>query len=76
VLNWELIRVGAVSEGSASSRMLELDDPTLDLAALARALGVPSTRVESAEELVSALERSYDTPGPMFIEAMLPKGLH
>jgi acetolactate synthase-1/2/3 large subunit len=74
VLNWELIRVGAVREGSASSRMLELDDPALDLASLARAQGVPSTRVNNAEELVSALERSYDTPGPMFIEAMLPKG--
>jgi acetolactate synthase-1/2/3 large subunit len=75
VLNWELIRVGAVREGSASSRMLELDDPTLDLAALANAQGVPSTRVHSAEDLVEALERSYATPGPMFIEAVLPKGL-
>lgn len=76
VLNWELTRVGAVREGAASARMLDLDDPTLDLAALATAQGVPSTRVDNADDLVSALERSYATPGPMFIEAMLPKGLH
>ena len=75
VLNWELSRVGAVREGSASSRMLEIGEPTLDLAALAQAQGVPSTRVDNADDLVSALERSYDTPGPMFIEALLPKGL-
>jgi acetolactate synthase-1/2/3 large subunit len=55
--------------------MLELDNPTIDLCALASAQGVPSTRVTSADQLVTALERSYATPGPMFIEAVLPKGL-
>ena len=75
VLNVELTRVGAVPDGAASARMLELDDPTLDLSQLASAQGVPGVRVTSADELVLALERSYATPGPMFIEAMLPKGL-
>jgi acetolactate synthase I/II/III large subunit len=76
VLTFELTRVGATSQSSTSARMLELDDPTLDLAGLARAQGVPSVRVTTTEELVEALERSYATPGPMFIEAVLPKGLH
>ena len=76
VLNMELTRVGAVTDGGASARMLELDDPTLDLSRLAQAQGVPSVRVTSADELVVALERTYATPGPMFIEAVLPKGLH
>jgi acetolactate synthase-1/2/3 large subunit len=76
VLNFELARVGAVSQSATSARMLELDDPTLDLAGLAQAQGVPSVRVTTAEELVAALVRSYATPGPMFIEAVLPKGLH
>lgn len=76
VLTMELSRVGATSEGATSQRMLELDDPTLDLAGLARAQGVPSVTVTTAEELVAALERSYATPGPMFIEVILPKGLH
>jgi thiamine pyrophosphate-dependent acetolactate synthase large subunit-like protein len=39
-------------------------------------MGVPSERVTTAEGLTEALERSYATPGPYFIEAMLPKGLH
>jgi acetolactate synthase-1/2/3 large subunit len=76
VLNMELTRVGVVPDGGASARMLELDDPTLDLSQLAQAQGVPSVRVTSADELVVALERSYATPGPMFIEAVLPKGLN
>jgi len=73
ILNFELSRVGASAAGEPSARMLDIDDPTLDLAALAAAQGVPSVRATSAEELVSALERSYATPGPMFIEAVLPK---
>ena len=75
ILNLERQRVGAAREGAASERMLELDNPSLDLCALARGLGVPAVRVESADELVTALRRSYMTPGPAFIEAVLPKGL-
>jgi acetolactate synthase-1/2/3 large subunit len=75
ILNLERQRVGAVTDGLTSQRMLELDNPTIDLCALASAQGVPSTRVATADELVTALERSYATPGPMFIEAVLPKGL-
>jgi acetolactate synthase-1/2/3 large subunit len=75
ILNLERQRVGAVSDGATSQRMLELDGPTMDLGAVATGLGVESLRVTTADELVSALERSYATPGPMFIEAMLPKGL-
>lgn len=75
ILNYERQRVGAVSDGATSQRMLDLDGPPLDLCALASAQGVPSVRVRTADELVAALERSYATPGPMFIEAVMPKGL-
>ena len=75
VLNFERQRVGVIGEGSTSQRMLEIDDPTLDLGALAAGQGVPSVRVTSADELVKSLQRSYSTPGPTFIEAVLPKGL-
>jgi acetolactate synthase-1/2/3 large subunit len=75
ILTLERQRVGAVSDGVTSQRMLELDDPTIDLCSLASGLGVPNSRVTTAEDLVTALQRSYATPGPMFIEAVLPKGL-
>ena len=73
VLTYELSRVGAVSDGDASARMLDLDGPTLQLAELARSMGVASERATTADELVTALERSYAAPGPTFIEAVLPK---
>jgi acetolactate synthase I/II/III large subunit len=72
VLTYELSRVGAVADGDASARMLDLDQPTLQLADLARSMGVASERATTADELVIALERSYATPGPTFIEAVLP----
>jgi acetolactate synthase-1/2/3 large subunit len=75
ILTLERQRVGATSDGVTSQRMLELDDPTIDLCSLANGLGVPSTRVTTAEDLVTALQRSYATSGPTFIEAVLPKGL-
>lgn len=75
ILNLERQRVGAVGEGAKSQRMLDIDDPTLDLCGLASAQGVPSVRATTADELVRALRRSYATPGPMFIEAVLPRGL-
>jgi acetolactate synthase-1/2/3 large subunit len=75
ILNLERQRVGASQEGATSQRMLELDNPALDLCAIASGLGVPAVRVTTSEELVNALRRSYMTPGPAFIEAMLPKGL-
>ena len=55
--------------------MLDLDDPTLDLSGLSRAFGVPATRATTADDFTEALERSFATPGPSFIEAVLPKGL-
>ena len=76
VLTWERSRVGPTPEGAPSEQLFSLEDPALDLAALARAQGVPGVRVRTAEELVRELERSYDTPGPSFIEAVLPRGLN
>lgn len=72
ILNLERRRVGATADGSASQRLLDLDDPTLDLAGLARSLGVTAYTVSTADELVTALQRSYATPGPTLIEAVLP----
>jgi len=73
VLNFERQRVGSIPEPSVGQRLLDIDDPTIDMCALASAQGVPSVRVTTSEDLADALRRSYATPGPMFIEAVLPK---
>jgi acetolactate synthase-1/2/3 large subunit len=71
ILNMELQRVGADAGGPRARRLLDLTDPDLDFVALARGMGVPSRRVESAEELAAALEESFAEPGPALIEVPL-----
>jgi len=71
ILNMELNRVGADAGGPRSRRMLNLTEPDLDFVALARGMGVPARRVETAEALTRALEESYAAPGPSLIEAAL-----
>ena len=75
ILTFERGRIGATGAGATSQRLLELDDPAIDLCAIATGFGVPSVRVETAHDLVTALRHSYATPGPMVIEAILPPGL-
>jgi acetolactate synthase-1/2/3 large subunit len=72
ILNMELHRVGADAGGPRSRRLLDLTDPELDFVALARGLGVPARRVESAEALTAALLESFAEPGPALIEVPLP----
>ncbi len=74
ILELERRQVGA-GEGGPSDRLLRLDDPELDLAGLARSMGVSAERVHRAEELTEALRRSFSTPGPHVIEAVLSGGL-
>jgi acetolactate synthase I/II/III large subunit len=73
ILNFERSRVGVSVDGSTSQRMLELDNPPIDFCSLARAQGVPSVKVTTAEALTTEIERSYATPGPYFIEVEFAK---
>jgi acetolactate synthase-1/2/3 large subunit len=74
ILNLELQRVGARTDGNAAD-LFDLSRPPLDFAALARGMGVDGTRVETAEELCAALERAFAEPGPHLIDAILPSRL-
>lgn len=71
ILNYELSRVGATASGERAKAMLDLTEPTLDLAATARGYGVTAETVSTADELVVAFEKSLGTPGPSFINARL-----
>jgi acetolactate synthase-1/2/3 large subunit len=75
ILNMELSRVGAQAAGEKAKAQLDLGRPDLDFTHLAAGFGVPSRRVETAEELASALERALAEPGPHLIEAVVPSTL-
>jgi acetolactate synthase I/II/III large subunit len=73
ILNIELQRVGAdAAAGPKAKSQLDLAGPDLDFVRLATGLGVPARRVDTAEELVPALERSVAEPGPHLIEVVVP----
>ena len=72
ILNMELARVGADGGGSKARAQLDLSEPDLDVAQIARGFGVPSERAETCEELIAALERALAAPGPHLIEVLVP----
>jgi acetolactate synthase-1/2/3 large subunit len=72
ILNVELQRVGAQSQGPKALSQLDLSNPGLDFVQMSQGLGVPATRATTAEEFVVALEKSLATPGPHLIEAVVP----
>jgi acetolactate synthase-1/2/3 large subunit len=70
ILNLELSRVGARTDGSAGE-LFDLSHPPLDFVALAKGMGVEATRAESADDLVSALDRGLASEGPYLVHAVL-----
>jgi len=73
ILNMEMNRVGAEAGGTALD-MLDLSRPDLDFVALARGMGVAAERAETADDLVTHLERALAEPGPALVEAIVPSG--
>ena len=71
ILKVELARADIQQPGPAARALTDLTPPNLDFVSLARGLGVPGERVETAEALAAALARSFATRGPQLIEAVL-----
>lgn len=71
ILQVELARAGVSEPGPRSLALTDLSRPTIDWVALSQGLGVPATRVETAEALTEALAKSFATAGPQTIEVAL-----
>jgi acetolactate synthase-1/2/3 large subunit len=71
ILRMELARTAAGEAGERASRMLDLSGPTPGFAEISTGMGVPATRVRTAEDLDQALRRAYAEPGPHLIEAVM-----
>jgi acetolactate synthase-1/2/3 large subunit len=70
ILNLELSRVGARTDGNAAD-LFDLSRPPIDFVALARGMGVEGERAESADDFAQALERALADPGPRLVHAVL-----
>ena len=71
ILQVELARAGVSEPGRKARSLTSLSNPDIEWTSLARGLGVPAVRVETAEALTIELERSLATPGPTLIEMIL-----
>jgi len=71
ILQVELYRAGVTEPGRKARSLTELGNPDLDWVRMARAMGVPAVRVETAESLTENIRRAFAEPGPQLIEMML-----
>lgn len=71
ILGVELARSGISKAGDQARQLVSLSSPTINWVSLAASVGVPASRVETADSLVLELERALAEPGPHLIEVAL-----
>ncbi|NJD32518.1 MAG: acetolactate synthase large subunit [Gammaproteobacteria bacterium] len=71
ILNFELLRVGAIGAGPKAMSMLDLHHPEMNWTRIATGLGVEASRAETAEEFNAQYESAMKQRGPRLIEAMI-----
>jgi acetolactate synthase-1/2/3 large subunit len=71
ILQIEAARAGNAEPGRQARSLTELAPPEIRWTDLARGLGVPGVRAETADDLVKHLDRALKEPGPNLIEAMI-----
>lgn len=73
ILNIELQRTGAGEGGPRARELFDLSRPDLDFVRIAEGMGVPAVAANTAEDLVTALERAATEPGPHLIDALITR---
>jgi acetolactate synthase-1/2/3 large subunit len=71
ILGIELGRTGAGNPGPAAGSLLSLGNPSIGWVDLAKGLGVPGVRCETAEAFEAAFARAMSEPGPALIEVAI-----
>ncbi len=71
ILQIELFRMGFQGLGARTMDLFDLTGPEIDFAALARGMGVPGRRADTAEDFADALQQGIAEPGPCLIEAVI-----
>ncbi len=74
ILELEFARTGARGgvPGPKAASMLDIGDPEMDFAAMARGMGVKASRATTAEELNQQLDEAMSRRGPSLIDALVP----
>ena len=69
ILQHEMRNVGVSEFGQNASRMLNLDDPTLNFVDMARGMGVNGGQADTVAEFADLLSAALQRPGPYLIQA-------
>ncbi|MEM1144771.1 MAG: acetolactate synthase large subunit [Pseudomonadota bacterium] len=71
ILNIEMDRVGAEEVNEKTRSMLDLSNPDMDYASMARGLGIEASQARTAAEFQEQFVNAMRKPGPCLIEAIL-----
>ncbi|MGH0030550.1 MAG: thiamine pyrophosphate-dependent enzyme, partial [Myxococcota bacterium] len=71
ILQAELGRAGIWEPGPQAQALTSLAGPEIDWVSLAKGMGVPGVRVETADAFGEALGRAFAEPGPVLVEALI-----
>jgi acetolactate synthase-1/2/3 large subunit len=71
ILNIELSRVGVEQPGPTALSLLDLSNPDLEWADIARGMGMQARKVETVAQLDQAFADAMKNTGPCLIEVML-----
>jgi acetolactate synthase-1/2/3 large subunit len=71
ILRTEMQNVGVAEVGARASGLLDIDNPRIDWVSLAGTFGIDAERVDSMDELASAIDTGLATQGPYLIEVTL-----
>ncbi|MBT3531630.1 MAG: acetolactate synthase large subunit [Gammaproteobacteria bacterium] len=69
ILNVEYARLGVTDVGEIAASLFDIGNPDINWVDMAKAFGVPGAEANTAEELCTLLENSFQTPGPFLIQA-------
>jgi acetolactate synthase-1/2/3 large subunit len=71
ILQVELARAGVNEPGRKARALTSLANPEIEWTKLASGMGIPAVRVDTAEDLMTQLERALAEAGPNLIEMLL-----
>jgi acetolactate synthase-1/2/3 large subunit len=73
ILHGELAAIVGGRAGPRASRMFDIDGPSIDWCAMARACGLPATRVDDTAAFAAAFAAANAVSGPHLIEAVIAR---
>lgn len=73
ILKIEYLRAGNQKIKKNTAALTDLGNPPIHWTKISQGMGVPALKVDNGKDLVQALKKSFNTPGPFLIEMIMNK---